>query len=213
MGSGFPNPLPLSKIPANIYLLYNMVSCILSSASTSRAELIERGVPNPIHIFHLYDKAVPWITQTLPGAHIEVENIPDNLFRVGPMNLAGVEDSDSEEKRELIGWVGRRRTMLINMGTLFEFNDETVRIMAGAVNKVLENMADVQILWKVKAAEGVDVERIVNEVLAESGDVSRRERLRMEKWLHVEPPTLMLEDNVVASVHHGGAGCFHDALG
>jgi hypothetical protein len=37
-------------------------------------------------------------------------------------------------------------------------------------------------------------------------------RLRIKKWLEVEPPTLLQGGHIVAFVHHGGAGSYHDSI-
>lgn len=75
-----------------------------------------------------------------------------------------------------------------------------------AIKNVLKQK-DVQILWKMQRWGEYD-DQFMKPAVKESGD-----RLRIEKWLEVEPPTLLQEGNILTFVHHGGAGCYHDSLG
>lgn len=37
-------------------------------------------------------------------------------------------------------------------------------------------------------------------------------RLRMSRWLTVDPVSLLETGDIVASVHHGGSNCYHEAI-
>lgn len=77
--------------------------------------------------------------------------------------------------------------------------------MLEAVQNALEE-TEVQILWKMDKLEPFD-DQFLKDAIADSAG-----RLRIEKWLEVEPPTLLQDGNILAFVHHGGAGCYHDSI-
>lgn len=37
-------------------------------------------------------------------------------------------------------------------------------------------------------------------------------RLRLASWLHVDPTSILESGHVIASVHHGGANCYHETV-
>jgi hypothetical protein len=52
-----------------------------------------------------------------------------------------------------------------------------------------------------------------NEVFLEVSKEIKDRRLRVEKWLGIDPAAIMETGHIVASVHHGGANCFFEAVG
>lgn len=206
VGTGYPYPVPWRLIPANIYvnfqLLYGMV--YESRIAAKRVFLKEKGIKKPIDFAGLYTPAVPWLTQTLPGAHLPFARIPQNVKLTGPINLAGLEEK-SPEAKELLEWV-QSPTMMVCLGSGFRFHEDQARIMLEALHNVLIEEPGVQILWKLAKMETFEDQFLKNSVKESGG------RLRIETWLEVEPPTLLQEGNIVLYVHHGGAGAFHDAI-
>ncbi|KAF3000608.1 hypothetical protein E8E14_001515 [Neopestalotiopsis sp. 37M] len=208
IGSGFPYPVPWSLIPSNIYMNFKMIQTVMNlPALRAKQEWLRaKGVVNPIDFMGYYKPHMPWITQTLPGAHLPLAKIPTNVTLAGPINLAGLEHV-TVDGNELLDWVEQRRTVLIALGSGFKYDEPTARTMLQALENVLATMPDVQILWKMHKLNAFDDTFLKQAVEKSSG------RLRMEKWLEVELPTLLQSKSVVAFVHHGGAGCFHDAIG
>lgn len=131
--------------------------------------------------------------------------MPSNVSLTGPINLAGLEQV-TPAGRELLEWVKQKPTVLINLGTVFAFDETLARIMTEAIQNVLA-AADLQVIWKVKKHNSFDDEFLTTAVRNSAG------RLRIENWLDVEPPTLLQAGGIAAFVHHCGAGSFHDALG
>lgn len=206
MGSGYPFPVPWSLIPANIYLNLQSFRCVLSTigAGGRKAALKSKGIQKPLDVLGLYRPDVPWITQTLPGAHFPLDNIPSNVVSAGPINLADV-GNERQEGSDLVAWVKRAPTMMIALGSHYKYTEQRARVMVDAIQQVL-GQTDVQVLWKVVLPDAID------DSFLRSAEASSSGRFRTEKWLDVEPPSLLLIDTMVASVHHGGSGCFHDAL-
>lgn len=78
--------------------------------------------------------------------------------------------------------------------------------MAAAITNVLEN-SNVQVLWKLKR-EGEYGEDFMGplKTFVDAG------RAKVEKWLTVDPAALLESGHIVASVHHGGSNCYHEAV-
>jgi hypothetical protein len=205
LGSGFPYPVPWSLIPANVYINFRIIRGLLyiPNVVEKRKFLKKKGIKNPIDFMGLYRPDVPWLTQTLPGAHLPLVTIPRNVTLTGPINLAGLE-KESFAARELLDWT-KKPTVLISLGSGFKYVERQARVMLEAVQNALEE-TEVQILWKMDKLEPFD-DQFLKDAIADSAG-----RLRIEKWLEVEPPTLLQDGNILAFVHHGGAGCYHDSI-
>lgn len=204
MSSGYPFPIPWHLIPANIYLnLRTIIAAVhVPSIALKRDNLKARGVKNPIDFIGVYRPDVPWLTQTLPGAHLPLF-IPSNVTRTGPINLAGV-DAVRPEDSEIFSWIQRAPTVLISFGSVFRFKRQGSVTMIEAIKDLVKS-TDVQVLWKLKRDDFDD--GFLTEAVEELNG-----RLRIEKWLDLEPATLLQSGHIVASVHHGAAGAFHDTL-
>ena len=176
----------------------------LPDISVKRQLLEQKGIKKPIDFMGLYRPDVPWITQTLPGAHLPVATVPKNVTLTGPINLAGLEKK-SLAAMKLLDWA-KKPTVLICLGSGFKYHEWQARAMLEAIQNVLRQ-TEVRILWKM-SKRGVYDDYFLKTAVEESAD-----RLRIEKWLEVGPPTLLQEGSVLAFVHHGGAGCYHDSLG
>lgn len=78
--------------------------------------------------------------------------------------------------------------------------------MALAIEEVLAK-TDVQVLWKMAKEEGVpDNYTLPVKSLIDQG------RLRVVDWLTVSPASILETGHITASVHHGGANCYHEAI-
>jgi len=221
MASGLSYPMRSpSAIFTNIALTAKMIACIvrIRSLTAEKAPALQaRGVESVPDLISSYDPAVPWITQTLPGAHVDLLNIPDNFFFTGPINLEGVAATAGLDP--FIEWVRRAPTVLVNMGSMYEFKEPQLRTMAAAIDKFIGDVPGVQILWKAKLAEDIVAERgpgrrdSIAGLLAKLCPQGQEDgRVKITEWLDIEPPTLLREKQLVACVHHGGAGGFSDAL-
>ncbi|SPO06230.1 uncharacterized protein DNG_08919 [Cephalotrichum gorgonifer] len=203
--TGYPYPLPWTYIPANIAswarLIYNIVTMDTAEA---RQFLKSKGIKDPLNFDEHHRVDSPWITQAMREAALPIEYLPPNVSAVGPIvfSAAPAEQQDAE----LAQWISTAPTVLINLGSMFMYTEERARAMAGGIKLVLDK-TDVQVLWKIKKA-GVYGDEFREEL---EGYVDE-DRLRIESWLTVDPAALVYEENVVASVHHGGANCYHEAL-
>ncbi|KAI1146535.1 hypothetical protein F4825DRAFT_440482 [Nemania diffusa] len=214
MGSGIHYPIPWLKMPENIYLnLRYFFSMLRMSHFKDAAKFLDsKGLTNPVNWYNLHHANVPWLTQALPGASTPLDVIPANVTFTGPILLSI--SSAEEQSAVLADWVARAPTLLVNLGSLFVWSEGQAAVMAQALAYIMLENLDLQVLWKFHKApidsSGTEYSNGFSEPLRpflENG------RLKLQSWLEVDPTALMETGHIVASVHHGGAGCYHEALG
>ncbi|VUC22991.1 unnamed protein product [Clonostachys rosea] len=206
MTSGFDFPVPWRNMLENIYLNIRFIhaAMLTPNLSAKKVALRARGVKDPINFLKMHRDDVPWITMNTEGASIPVDVVPTNVTCAGPILLSVA--PASEQDPELAQWVGRAPTVIINLGSGFSYPLNYVRPMVGAIVEVLTK-TNVQVLWKFnKHGEYSDEELAPLKPFIESG------RLQMSNWLPVDVLSLLETGDVVASVHHGGSNCFHEAV-
>ncbi|KAI1420153.1 hypothetical protein F5Y12DRAFT_774407 [Xylaria sp. FL1777] len=214
LGSGIPYPVPWRKLPENIYInsryLYAMLR--MSHYTAAQKYLNSKGITHPVNWFNLRNADVPWFSQALPGASTPVDVIPQNVTLTGPIIISL--GPAKQQAPALVEWLARAPTMLISLGSLFVWTEAHATAMAQAIADTLIRQSNLQILWKFRKApydaEGTtygDEFMILLRPFLENG------RLKIESWLDVQPVSLLETGHIVASVHHGGSGCYHEALG
>ncbi|KAJ4251887.1 hypothetical protein NW762_011184 [Fusarium torreyae] len=206
MGSGFAFPVPWRNIPENIYLNIRFIYSVLKmpDLAAKREKLREKGLKDPINFFDMYRDDVPWITVTAEGASIPVDYIPSNVTITNPIVLSAA--PAIEQDPALVGWLKKAPTVLVNLGSTVSYSETQASIMVQAIAQVLDK-TDVQFLWKFnKVKDYSDDVFLPVKGHIESG------RLKMEKWLTVDPTSLLESGLIAASVHHGGANCYNEAV-
>jgi hypothetical protein len=78
--------------------------------------------------------------------------------------------------------------------------------MVQAIAKVLDQL-DVQFLWKFNKYGNYS-----NNVFLPVQRYLEGGQLKLEKWFTVDPTSILETGLVVASVHHGGANCYNEAV-
>ena len=131
--------------------------------------------------------------------------MPTNHVGCGPIVLPSVV-SLAESDPELAAWLQQGPTILINLGTHFSTDPKSAFEIAKGLIMVLRTSTDVQVLWKLKYdwQGNQEIARVVQPFLD-------AKRLRITPWLTADPATILLEGNVVCSVHHGGANSYYEA--
>ncbi|GAP91408.1 putative 2-hydroxyacylsphingosine 1-beta-galactosyltransferase [Rosellinia necatrix] len=216
MGTGIPFPVPWSRLLENVYANARYFYAMLRMAhfAPTRRHLAARGVAaaGPVNWFSLRGRDVPWFTQALPGASVPLAVVPRNVTLTGPILLSPA--PAAEQAPALAAWLARGPTLLVNLGSLFVWTDAHAAAMARALADTLRARPDLQVLWKFVPAPpssaGDDDEP---EALRALRPFIEAGRLRVESWLDAQPVSLLQTGNIVASVHHGGAGCYSEALG
>ncbi|KAI0551673.1 hypothetical protein F4679DRAFT_593066 [Xylaria curta] len=204
MGSDFAFPVPWRKIPENVYITTRFIYAVLNRPNfrATKAYLKAHGISDSI-VLPRPDR--PWISQNMPGASIPLVFTPPNVTSVGPIIL---EDRPvTEQDPELASWLLRAPTVLINLGSLFTYTGEQEITMALAIQHMLAK-TNVQVLWKVareNTYSNTDYMLPIRSYI-ENG------RLRIMDWLRVSPVSLLKTGHIIASIHHGGANCYHEAI-
>jgi hypothetical protein len=147
---------------------------------------------------------VPFITQTLPEASVPLAVVPQNVTCAGATILDPA--SAKEQDPELVEWIQKAPTVVINLGSLFKYTEERARIMALAIDKVL-GKTDVQILWKVAKGSGFG-----DDFALPLKHYQDQGRVLVTDWLTVDTFSLLETGYVVTSVHHGGSSSFNEAM-
>ncbi|KAL5353704.1 hypothetical protein ACLOAV_001744 [Pseudogymnoascus australis] len=207
IGSGYTYPVPWHLIPANIYLTLRLAYSVTWTPELTRKKsyLKENGIANPLDFFSVYNKDLVWLTQSSPDADFPMSIIPSNVVACGPIFLSTA--TAVEQDKELATWLQKAPTVLVNLGSTVNYDKKAATEMARAVKELLET-SGVQVLWKFnKRREFPDL------FLAELQEFIAQGRLRLEKWIKIDPASLLETGNVVLSVHHGGANCYHEAVG
>jgi hypothetical protein len=130
--------------------------------------------------------------------------VPSNVVACGPIFRSSAPAADQD--LELAAWLTQAPTVLINLGSTVDYSPDSARELLGAIKTLLEN-SKVQVLWKFnKRGEYSE------DVFLEASKEIKDGRLRVEKWLGIDPAAMMETGNIVVSVHHGGANCFFEAV-
>ncbi|KAH6975659.1 hypothetical protein EDB80DRAFT_727887 [Ilyonectria destructans] len=206
VASGFSFPVPWRNIPENIYLNMRFIYSVLfmPGLNAKKALLREKGLLDPINFYKIYRQDVPWITMTTEGATIPVDFIPPNVTCAGPMVLSAA--TAIEQDSHMVDWLTKGPTILINLGSSVIWTQTQATIMTEAIAVVLDK-TNVQILWKFnKVGNYSDDYLSALKPHLDSG------RLRMERWLTVDPSSLLETGYIIASIHHGGSNCYHEAI-
>lgn len=190
-------------MPSNIYLhLRFAVAYLLNQEAKSRRAYYQtKGIQNHDHFLTI--RNVPWVTMTIPEAGLPLV-VPKEVTECGPivLDVAKVKD----ESQELHHWLNGASTVLINLGSLMKYDETRAKVMAQTIYLVLKSTS-VQILWKfTKLGDYSD------EFLRPLQQFKDNDRFRFSNWLEVEPISLLQSGQIVLSVHHGGANCYHEAI-
>lgn len=117
MASGFPYPVPWRKIPENLYLNLRVIYSVMRmpELTARRKWLRAKGIADPLNFLGAYRHDAPWITVTTEGASIPADYIPPNVTTTNPIILSVA--PASEQDPELVEWLKKAPTVLINLGS------------------------------------------------------------------------------------------------
>jgi hypothetical protein len=135
-----------------------------------------------------------------------VDYLPPNVTYAGPLNVrvAPAEEQDAE----FTAWLAQAPTLLVNLGNTVLYDKQRAEAFAQALSSVLDENPGLQVLWKFQKA-GQYPDEVVNDIVQKYG---ASDRFRMVPWLHIDPSAMLEIGHITASVHHGGAGSYHEAI-
>lgn len=178
---------------------------MMPKLSAKKSYLRQHGIAKPLDMLSIYQPLYPWLSQSLPEIDFPISVIPASVVPCGPIYLSVASAADQDPN--LASWLQRAPTVLINLGSATNYDEIGAFEMAKAI-KLMLDQTQVQVLWKFnKRTEFGD------EFLKELEFERISGRLRLENWLVVDPASLLETGNVIVSVHHGGANCYHEAVG
>ncbi|KIL95735.1 hypothetical protein FAVG1_00473 [Fusarium avenaceum] len=206
MASGFPYPVPWRKIPENLYLNLRVIYSVMRmpELTARRQWLRAKGIADPLNFLGAYRHDAPWITVTTEGASIPADYIPPNVTATNPIILSVA--PASEQDPELVEWLKKTPTVLINLGSTVMYTEAQASVMIQAIAKVLDQL-NVQFLWKFNKYGNYS-----NNIFLPVQRYIENGQLKLERWLTVDPTSILETGLVVASVHHGGANCYNEAV-
>ncbi|KAI0197522.1 glycosyltransferase family 1 protein [Astrocystis sublimbata] len=203
--SGFPVPLPLSYVFANIYLIYQLVK--LAYFNPRVQGLIKArndyGIPGKMTV--AYNQCDPDILHLVPATRQTdwpFSVIPSNLIGCGPILPSYKPLSDVDPA--LASWLQMRPTVIINMGSHVTYEPGQAEEITSAIFQCLDRYPNTQFLWKCGKTAQSD-SRVMDGIVDS--------RVRLISWLPSTPVAcLTASSSVLAYVHHGGSNSFHEAL-
>ncbi|APA10835.1 hypothetical protein sscle_07g056050 [Sclerotinia sclerotiorum 1980 UF-70] len=212
LSSAYTYPVPWYLIPSNIYMNLRLAYTVMSAPGITnriidekRSYLKENGIDNPLDMFTVYHKDYPWLTQSSQELDFPFDIIPKNIIQCGPIYLSTA--PASEQDPELTEWLKISPTILINLGSSVNYDEPAATEMAKSIKILLEN-STIQVLWKFNKRHEFSDQFL--DIL--SSDL-QSQRVKITNWIKVDPAALLETGNIILSVHHGGANCFHEAIG
>lgn len=212
--SAIEYPVPLHLIPYNIALNVAFIRTLLAHPQIKALDKrrSEAGIQGSL-LENVSDKLPFRIVASVQ--EMEFPHVPEgNVVYAGPI-LIPVPPLSSTQHPDLARFLDRKRTIVINMGSLFWYTRADVENVAEAIvrarNKLSEKASkdsktssSFQVLWKLNGKK--EYEELLEAKLGEAMD-----DVHAEEWL--DPPTLAIlqHPNVAASVNHGGANSVHEA--
>ena len=204
-GTGFSFPVPWHQIPENMYVTLRLAYYVLWRPNTrdDLHYLRKYGIESGLSLSsHRVD--VSFITQTLIEASLPVDVVPQNVTCAGAILLDSASARDQD--LSLVEWLQKAPTVVVNLGSLFKYDENRARIMALAIQAVLES-TNVQVLWKL--AKGVDFDDGFAHPLEK---YIAQKRVVIKDWLTVDTFSLFETGYVAASIHHGGSSSYNEAM-
>lgn len=195
----------------NLRLAYSVLVAPLipsTNIAIKRSFLTKNGIAKPLGFLNVYHPSYPWITQSSTELDYPISTISPNVHQCGPIYLST--SPASSQDSELTTWLSKAPTVLINLGSHVNYDLSAATEMALAIRSLLDN-SPVQVLWKYNPRPQSG--NFTSSFLSILTPDLKSGRIKMSSWLPVEPAALLETGHIIASVHHGGANCFHEAIG
>ncbi|KAB8305178.1 hypothetical protein EYC80_004468 [Monilinia laxa] len=204
--SGFGFPLPWYLIPLNIILMIRLIIIVATSSNIKAidAKRKEANIPGQYPFFVTYSKDIEYLLPTGREFDLKLPYIPENVTTCGPLTIRSYPLSQTYP--ELLKWLERNPTVLINLGSHVYGSVDFNRSIATAVRILLSRNQYLQVLWKLKPTY-LGPDPAIMEILAPVAD-----RVMIVKWLQAEPVSILRSGHIIASVHHGGANSYYESI-
>jgi len=211
MSSGYPFPLPLYLVLANIYILLRLAAmCFLLSREFREIAAIRKsaGLKGPIPSTQQYmPEKTHYLVPDLPELSLPLADIPPNVTACGPIVPSPITTNNTESSVQLLKWMSNEETVIVNFGSHISFEAGYWASLARGLGTALRKHANLRVLWKLKLQPGISLDADLTGAL---GPAWVEGRVKIVEWLDVSPTHLLALPGVVASVHHGGANAYFE---
>ena len=208
MSSGFQYPLSLLDKVKNILMFIWFAVSIMRGPSYARLvkNRKDAGLKHDFPVSTLYREKGLYICPYIAEAdYNDFPPIPKNIVGCGPIMVPSL-PLTSKASADLLSWISKRETILINLGTHMDTDPESAVAISKGVKNVLEAKENLQVLWKLRYKWEDNPEMaVLVKPLIEAGT------LQIRPWLDIDPPSLLENGKVVCAVHHGGANSYYEA--
>ena len=232
VGSGWPYPLPWHLIPLNILFTIMLIYFVVTESKTRRAKKYLKAETGAVVFGHgemttgnLDGTKI--LVSALPELDFPLKVIPSSVVSCGPIVRAV--RPVAEVDPELLKWLGRAPTVLINLGSHVWMQEPVGVEMAGAIRKLLDEelrlkgKSELQIIWKMQQMPTVDVpwadelrtysfDKPGDKIYEILGPELDADRIRIVNWLTVEPFAILQTGLITCNVNHGGANSYWEAF-
>ncbi|KAM3558784.1 hypothetical protein ARSEF4850_004444 [Beauveria asiatica] len=212
--STIPFPVPWYQMPLVWYMVRKMYLNHNDPFMLEHAEKMKKAIDTDYadwaYISIIPPEGLKILLASRPEIDFPFDVKPEHMIPCGPIIRPSmpIQDADSE----LAGWLAKRSTVLVNLGTHASYDDQHATGMAGALDQLLEAgkkcKKPIQVLWKLNKRDGSDA----SGDLLKSFTTKWSQDLRVVSWLDVEPTSILESGHVVCSVNHGGANSFFEAV-
>lgn len=229
IGSGISFPVPWYLIPLNILLILITIYVGVHDARRKRIQRYVFEQTGGTHVVTLNDLSlnpklgIKILVANLPELEFPLKVIPRHIVPCGP--LIRPAKPVAEVDPDLARWLARGPTIYINLGTHVLMNEDTAAEMATALRIVLDHarssiqkrvkLEKLQVIWKLlrnTTAGDFDVHTPKSRIHNILGRYMDTEVVRIVEWIEPEPTAVLENENVVCSVHHGGANSFLESI-
>lgn len=211
LGTGFAYPMRWLDIPFNIYLISKMAG-FMSGSEQFKKLAPHRKAAGLRETIPFFEDPMPGFQYILPMvAEMDWDlTIHDYVVPCGPI-VPPIEKSITPDS-ELGKWLSARgtRTVFINLGSHVKLDADLTCQTSRAIRETLKRFGDVKVLWKLPTLHKKEVEAVLKEELGEFVDGG--ERVKIVKWLEEDPLAVLMHENTVCLVHHGGANSYGECV-
>ncbi|TGO25525.1 hypothetical protein BPAE_0078g00240 [Botrytis paeoniae] len=204
--SGYNFPLPWYLIPLNIILMIRLIIIVVTSPNIKAIEAGRKkaNIPGQYPFFVPYSKDVHYLLPTGREFDLKLPHIPENVTTCGPLTIPSFPLSQTDP--ELLKWLEKKPTILINLGSHVYGSKDFNRNIATGIRILISKNSSIQVLWKLKpTSPGPDPG--ITEILAPIAS-----QVKLVPWLKPEPISILRSGHIIASVHHGGANSYYESI-
>ncbi|KAH8651000.1 hypothetical protein BX600DRAFT_516598 [Xylariales sp. PMI_506] len=211
LASALPYPVPWYLAPLNVYFVFFIILYIVFANPTRQlAEFIKTERGASLLTLSQLNRAPPDGIRFLVAGRPELEfpdvvgAAPEHVLACGPIVRPAVPVAEADP--DPAEWLRDNRVDAIEIAWAIRQLLDQARFQE--LDPSLHNL---QVHWKLTKRGNYSSEDQGSRVYDILHKEIRNDKVRIISWLHPEPSSILAEENVICSVHHGGANSFHEA--